>query len=231
MAQEFQYSTLRNDANLKAYWRLDSVNDALGTYNLTNNGSVTFSAAQWGNGANFGAANSTKYLNWASDNAGIDGTSLSWSCWVKCLAEIGSGTWAFVDQESAGTKTQQRIYYDYNGGTRRISFARVRSGTIEESVLYNITMGTSATYHLVYTYDGTNINAYINGASVGTATASGAGSAVTTPGLGIGATEAATRFSSTLIDDVALFNRALTAAEVSLLYNLTPTNGGLILWG
>lgn len=72
--------------------------------------------------------------------------------------------------------------------------------------------------HVVGTWDGTNINIYINGVS-GTADTY-TGSMTTTPNFAIGRLGTDQFNFKGSIDETRIYNRALTAAEVKLLYNM-----------
>jgi len=84
----------------------------------------------------------------------------------------------------------------------------------------NITIGTVAInkwYHVVYTYDGTTQRGYLDGvASVNTATGDWT-SARSFAAIGYQPT---TAFYDGLIDDVRIYNRALSTDEIKRLYNL-----------
>lgn len=211
---------LRNDTSLISYYRLDDTTDYKAAHALTNNGTTTFTAGKFGAAANFGSANSTKYLN-TSSNMGIDGGVITISLWIKLLAEIGSGVWTFAMQSNSTSKVRHKIFYNFNAGTIQMGWDRARTSTADEGPNYNITLGTSNWYHVAYVYDNTNVTGYLNGVAVGTPTAaSGTGGGVSPDDFSIGQDTAAglTQFASALIDDVAVFSRVLTATEVNQLY-------------
>lgn len=215
-------TSLLTDPNLKAYYKLENVNDTTANaFNLTNNGTVTFSTAKFSNGADLGATNTTKSLS-TTNSLGIDGGSISVSIWVKMNAEIGSGLQDFVVQGNTVSSVLYLIRYDYNSGTRQVTFRRVTFGVGGVSVNYTIALGTSNFNHLVLTYNSSNstLTGYVNKVSVGTTTGSGNGSGAAT-GFSIGDDHANgdLRYSSILIDDCAVFNRELTSKEVTLLYD------------
>lgn len=233
-------TSLISDANLKAYYRLENENDyTANVYHLTNNNTVTFSAGKFNNAANFGTSNTNKSLT-ISNNLGIDGGNISICALVKLSTEIGSGYYSIVSQQSTTSKVKNAIMYNYNSGTRRLEFWRVKNGVAVDGPTYTITLGTSNWYYLVYTYDGTNVRGYVNGVLVGTGASSGNGSAAAASFLDIAQDESG-RYYSGLIDDVSVFNRVLTAAEISQLYGViayyrmesgaltTDTKGGVTL--
>jgi len=209
------------DTNLVSYWKLDetsgNASDSVGSNTLTNTNTVGYASALINNGADFGTANTDKSLSTTS-TLGINGGAVAISIWVKMRTEIGSGIQTFVENAtSTGTFTRYSIDYDYNGGTRRLRFTRTKSGVAAQTVDYNVTLGTADWYHLVLTYDTTNIKGFVNGASVGTTAASGNGSS------GAGGTylgkDNLGSYSSIYLDEVGIWNRALSADEVAMLYD------------
>ncbi len=225
---ELIYTSLFNDANLQAYYRLEDVSDSKGANTLTNNNSVTFTPAVYANGANLGTSNTNKYLS-TSNTLSVDGGSCSISLWCQLLTEIPSATQTIVNQANNTSKTQNRIYLDFNGGTRLVVFMRGKPGVGNQTSSVTQTLGTTNVYHLVYVYDGVNVTGYINNVASTPTAASGSGSAAITNGFYIGATQDGSLEVSALIDDCGFFNRALTAAEVATLYNAGPGAFGFFM--
>lgn len=225
---ELSSTALLSDANLKAYWKLEDYTDSSGNgKTLTAIGTPSFSTAKYGNGLDMGTSNASNGAT-LNENLGIAGNACTISFWVKLRGEIGSGEWRFVEQSDAGTHVRQEVRYQYNGGTRRLIFTRSKMNIANEDLNYNITLGTTDFYHVVYTYDNTNIEGYVNGVSVGTQAASGNGATVGYDVIQIGYGDNGTiavDHSSTILDDIAIFNRALTAAEVLTLYQESPQGG------
>lgn len=78
-------------------------------------------------------------------------------------------------------------------------------------------------YHLVGTYDGTQMRLYLNGALMGSAAASGLIGLHPQSPAAVGALSTGTQPFSGWIDDVRIFDRALSAAEVMELLMATMT--------
>lgn len=221
------YSTsLYTTANLVAYYRLEDATDSKGSRNLTNNNSVSFSAAKFNNGANFGTSNTNKYLSYSTDNGGIDGGAMSISLWVKLSTEVvnNGAAYNFVQQGSSVSKVIYQIGYEEAGGVFYLYFQRVKTGVANPAVKKTVAggLGTSNWHHLVITYDGTNITGYLDGTSAGQTPTTGNGSFATKNGFYIGANYDQDRFVNGLIDDVAFFSYALTSTEVTTLYQDPP---------
>lgn len=226
---ELAKNALVNDADLTAYYKLENVNDSEGGFTLTNNNTVVFTGFKYGLGADFGASNTNKSLT-VNNAIGTGGAAITLSCWVRLNTEIGSGSYGFVGISTRGIGTTEwirfQIGYEYNSGTRRLAFSRVRNDITAETGNYTITLGTTDIYHLVMTYDGTNIRGYVNGVLVVTASASGSGgSANGHTTFSIGAHPSGTNtagevqnFASAIIDDVGVLSSAISGAEVLALY-------------
>lgn len=224
---ELSLTSLFSDANLQSYYKLEDTADSKGSNTLTNNNSVTFTSANYNNGANLGSSNTNKYLS-TTGTMSVDGGAISISLWVKLLAEIGSSAWVFAHQVNDTSQTQFYIYYEYNAGTQKITFHRDKSGVGPELATINSgALGTSSFHHLVLVYDGVNITPYLDNVAGTPASASGNGSSpFGSPGFAIGSYNGGGNYASALIDDVAIFNKALNSTEVSTIYNEASTTIG-----
>ena len=207
---------------LVAGYHLSDTTDFSGNnYHLTNTGTTTFVAGKFINCADFGTANSTKHLTYAS-NLGIDGGAITTDGWFKMRTEIGAGIYSLMSQSSTTTRTDYHMDYQYNAGTRNMIFARDRGGVVSENFTYTITLGTSAWYHIVLVYTGTTIIGYINGNTVGSVAASGTGTDAGTPNkIAIGAySYNLSNFSSVYADECHFYNVAKSANWVRQQYAL-----------
>lgn len=81
------------------------------------------------------------------------------------------------------------------------------------------------------TYDGANIKLYVNGALAGTNTRTGTLTSANTTNVNIGQHAAGSQFWGGQIDDVRIYNYALTQKQVGLVVNdntafyLGPSSG------
>ena len=216
---------------LVAYYKLDeasgnAVNAASGSYTLTNYGTTTYTTGKINNGADFGASNTTKYLlrPFFGDFILNDG-AMSISCWVKLNTEVASSYYCFAF--ASGQSTFLVLRYEYNSGTRRLRLTRGRNNLSYVYVDKTVTLGTSNWYHIVGTYDGSNMTLYVDGVKETPVAASGNGTANWHPGGGffsIGCEPDANGgtvgiYASAIIDEVAFYQRAITDTEVLSLYN------------
>lgn len=209
------------DTGLISYYKLDESSgnaiDSVGDNDLTNNNTVGYAAAKINNGADFGTANTNKNFT-ISSALGTTGGAKSISLWVKLRTEISSGSYFLFNLREATNSTKTVIFYDYNSGTRQLIFRREKDNVGADSLTYTITLGTDNWYHLVYTYDTTNIIGYINGVAVGSPTAASGNGTGGANEFKLGS-DTSGSFTSAYMDEVGIWSRALTADEVSQLYN------------
>lgn len=199
-----------------AYWKLEDVNATVGGFTLTNNNTVTFTTGKVNlagnfNGSNQSLTNSTYTL--------VDG-ALSVSSWIKAdtLPSLGNYMSIVAKYQTAATTGGIDLRL-INDGTQKVELlvAKTTGGTAS----YSVTLNTSVWYHLVGVYSGTTVKLYLNGSEVASTSYSG-GISTTTRNLCIGCidfTSGNTRFFDGQIDEVGIWDRALTTDEISALYN------------
>ncbi|NTW32584.1 MAG: LamG domain-containing protein [Bacteroidetes bacterium] len=209
-------STTMNIAlNLVSYWKLDEANgnatDAVGLNTLTNNGTATYSTGEISNGVNFNGTN--QWLGKASPTGLPTGSgACSMSLWYKSSSPSGIylvdfGTAACTGYHLA-LKIDDATHYS------------VDIGCVATAIAVS-TIATNTWYHVVLTYpgSGTTYTLYHNGSILGAVTLSA------TPILGstyvsLGAYNNSSTYLHTVsFDEVGIWSRALTATEVTTLYN------------
>lgn len=210
---EFSGNSLVNDANLVAYYKMENANASVGTFNLTNTGGAPFNPAKFNNGVDFGSVNNAVYLGTAN-NLGMTGTTpITVTGWYKNQATVGTHP-LFVHYSNTTADRYFICYYVNNGVD--IKLAIDNSGFVELD--YNIDLGTSDFWNLGFVRNGANgAKIYVNGALGTTNAAQGTvtGGANLT---NIGFMPAIARYASFLIDDMTIFNRVLTDAEMASIY-------------
>lgn len=197
-------------SSVRAYYPLESNgNDAKNSYHLTL-GSPTFAAAKYGNGAVCTSA----FLRLQSSMANLVSASFSLAVWFK-WAGGNTDDRVILSASDDSTMVAAGIGYYYNGGTRRLSFWRDRSGPGTAHAYYVIDLDTTQWYHLCITYDGTNILGYVNGVQVTNTTQSGNGSSGLTPFIEVGGNT--TTDCNGTVDDAGFWPVCLSAAQVKQL--------------
>lgn len=232
MAIELFKTSLFDDANLIAYYRFNSgalVTDSKGSFTLTNNNTVGETTGRFGIGADFGSPNSTKYF---SRNDGVfTSQNKTLSLWVKLNAEISSGEWYFAYSYNKTDGREHSISYQYNSGTRRLDFRCTKADVAAQDVYYNTTLGTSSWHNIVLTFNGSVIKGYLDGSPVGNLNSTGNGATGYLDVFGIGNILSVVNrnpgsgYASAIVDDIALFSRALSDDEILLLYKQRDSGG------
>jgi hypothetical protein len=206
---------------LVGHWKLDetaastTVADSVGTNTgtmVSMTGAANTAAGQVDTALDFDGT--AEYIT-VPDNASFDLPLYTISAWVR--SDIGSG--GIIKIVDKGTNFTMN--WTHNGGS-----AGGPRCEHNNSGVWDITPGavthpsTGVWYHVVCSYDGTNIRGYLNAAVLG-ATASG------TPGLNADPLAIGSLYGGTnhwfngRIDDVRIYNRALTLADIQELYMST----------
>lgn len=215
-AIELASTSLFSDANLIAYYKCENANDSKNTNHMNNNNSVTFPAGKFNNCADLGSTDTNKSLTIASALSYAN-AAYSISMWVNINTAPSSGQ--LYQLSNVYTTTSQILFnYENSGGTKRINFTRFDGANLE-GPSYNVDLGTGTWHHIVWTHDGTSIRGYLNGFLVaGPTTATGqTGSYSVASTIGCNGNDNTANTALAKFDDVAFFNRELTAAEVLLL--------------
>ena len=211
-------------------------------YTLTIAAPATGAAASWAFNEGIGTATAD-----ASGN-GNTGTLMGHTAWASgtfgtALSFSGSGDYVKVNESSSlELSTGMTVSFwvnasDLPGVDQRIvsknyawdvklngsrHIPQFSSGANYAELNYSLTMG--AWQHVTFSFSSGVVTGYINGAPVGLL-ANTFTSGISLPssqyGLYIGTDAGQSNFAKGLIDDVRIYNRAMTAAEVSSLYSQT----------
>lgn len=206
-------TSLKADSNLKGYWRLESnyTDSSASAYTLTGNNTPTDVTGKWGNAKQFASASSQSatIASASAPNLEISG-SQTWSCWYKKT----SGTDHPIMSKSDATPTNlKRIYSD---SSNKIVFTLTGIST---NVTSSNAIADGVWSHICGVYDTTNtkLKIWVDGVktevtATGTANATGGQFA-------LGRDGDYASYANGVIDDAAIFDRALTDEEVQILYN------------
>ena len=208
-------------SNLVAYYTFDSdqTTDADGgTYNLTKTGTVNSATGKISNGCDFTARSTSNYLSRA-DDAALDPSNITVQAWVNLSTisfDQGIVTkWWDGTQRSWGLSFEPSAWGFY--------FDCANSGSNTDHIARNTITGlsTGVWYHVVGTYDGTTVKLYTNGVLGATTAGLSGGLSGNAVQMAIGVDGRATPSQALggYIDEVAIWSRALSSAEVTSLYN------------
>jgi Concanavalin A-like lectin/glucanases superfamily len=211
------HATLSNGLN--AYWSLDDGGAGpgeVGGFTFTTNGTVASAAAKVGNGASITYGSWLSLAHNATIGIGETGNGASISMWANSSGSDDSApflAWA----EGAFTPS---IGLYYNAGNVRLLVSD------DTFVTKNVFSGFSYTFwhHLVATFgEGGDNKArlYVDGVLVATSTATATGTLESMAGFDmiLGATFGGVIAMTVIVDETGLWDRPLTAAEVTYLFN------------
>jgi hypothetical protein len=208
-------SNLRNDANLVAYYRFeaDGTDETTNNFDLSAGGTPGFSAGKFGNGVDFNGNSRYKITN----NLGIVGGAYAISVWVK--QDVAMSDYYGIVTNNA-TTCNRDLFYTTDGVSPRGIFIRRNTSNGYSTSHEVVDLGTTNWHHIVVCYDGSEIWHFLDGVeSSHTAATQEAGTASWSNKMWVGDLASENRAWNGLFDDLAIFSRALTDAEVAELYN------------
>lgn len=216
--------------DLVSYWELNEAsgtrNDSHGTNHLTDFGSTGSASGKAGNAADFEVF-SVNYLRHASVDV-VGGFTASF--WFNAESFNGNYRGLFSRDDNPATPRHQTTVY-LTPSDKLACYIATGDG-LDGGAAPNFdgsgstVFATATWYHIVCTYDAANgLIGYVNG-SVEATGAINRGAILSSPGLfalgkdilgeSIGGAD---RYYDGLIDEVALWERAITSSEVTWLYN------------
>lgn len=186
-----------------------------------NNGTITGGITLGQPGALYRDANtamlfdgSTSYITLPAALDGNGFAAVTFEGWFKLSsAALSSFTLLFE-----GDNTDHNLGYQlFWSGTSSLNF-NVGNGTTNNGASYNVSPVAGVWWHIVGTFDGTTIRLYVNATLVATAPLSGTISASASPVLG--ATLGHSFGVTGTIDEVAIYQAALSQSRITAHYNL-----------
>lgn len=219
----------KNDVNLQGLWLMEEISgirvDYTGNNNdLTDNNTVGSStdARQGLRSADFELSSSEFLSITDAAQAGLDITgNLSICFWYKPESITGGTEQQLVTKYlTTGNLRAYRVTVATSGTAVRMTLSS--NGTATVSAIGATALSAGTWYHIAAVYNGTDIRVYINGAL----DSNGANNPLTyssgifnsSAAFQIGVQDGSTFYTDGLIDEVGVFNRALSASEVSSIF-------------
>ena len=207
---------------LVGYWKMDEgggtqARDMSGWgNNATLVGSPTWIPVSNGLAIDFNG--STSYAR-VSDQAGLDVTTgLTLSAWIKPRAQTSQD---LIGRAIAGSSDG----YELSLSSAGTVFMRLNQASFGDTYrldsLTHYPFSGTKWMHVAATYNGTTMRIYINGVFEGSITGPTA-IAANLLNVGIGAQSDGTRRFNGNMDDVRIYNRALSASEIATLFSVSP---------
>jgi len=138
----------------------------------------------------------------------------SLEAWIKPTSLPASGSFRTVMTKAESYSLQ------FNGP--RMEFTVIQSGTRRRLQAPSGAIVAGSTYHVVGTFDGTTQRLYVNGVQVASAALSGSATVTTNP-LIVGSWDGGSEFFAGTIDEPAVYNAVLSAAQVAAHYRAGTT--------
>ena len=200
--------------DIVAYYKMDGdATDSVGS----NNGSVTGATLTTGKiNQGYSLSGSSQYITISTGSEFDDlDTAMTIIAWIKLTATDNE---CIIGKYDA-TDNHRFILHRISGG--KLSTILGHGTATDVSITGGTTLSTGVWYHTALTYDGTDAKLYINGSSDATpVTASGALSFNgETTYIGRYDDSSGSGYFSGVIDEVGIWNRALSSNEITALYN------------
>jgi Concanavalin A-like lectin/glucanases superfamily/Galactose oxidase-like, Early set domain/Bacterial Ig domain len=181
-----------------------SVADASGLGNGGTIAGATWGAGRYGNGLSFDGVNDIVTV---PDSASLDfTTAMTIEAWVRPRSLV---TWRSVILKERGSHLSYALYANSNTNTPTghvyIGGDRSARGTSQ--------IPLNSWSHLAVTYNGAALRLFVNGTQVGSRTQTGS-IAASTGSLRIGANTVWPEWFDGVVDEVRLYNRALSVTEI-----------------
>lgn len=197
-----------------SYWRLGDAGTTAADAGGANNGSY-FNGAVTGSPSLLGAdaANAAVGLDGVNDHVRIANSAslalssqLSIEAWIKPSSIPAAGQFRSVVTKPESYSLQ------FNGP--RLEFTIMQFGVRQRLQAPLGAIQAGSTYHVVGTFDGATRRLYVNGVQVASAALTG-GATSNSQGLFIGSWSGSNEFFAGSVDEVAVYNSALSASRVA----------------
>jgi hypothetical protein len=218
-------SVVVSNSNLVAAYSFNegsgtTVNDLSGKGNIGTTASTTWvTTGKFGGALSFNGTNSLVNI---TDSNSLDLTNgMTLEAWVNPSNLTGWKT--FLTKENSTNNLAYSLSANNNtsGAANQRPVSRIRIGTVTQTVTGTTKLALNTWAHVATTYDGATLRLYVNSVQVSSLAVTG-NMAATTNLLRIGGSPAlGAQYFTGLIDEVRIYNRALTAAEIQADQN-TP---------
>ncbi|MDP3724574.1 MAG: DUF2341 domain-containing protein, partial [bacterium] len=217
---EFQF-----EDGLVGYWKLDESGSALSAKDYSeggnNGGARNWTSTNWTTGqiSNAGALNGTNEYIEVPNNNSFNVSSLTMSAWIRVAAFPSTGEYPSIISRHNGGPTNAGYTLQISGTSGEAQKIRVAIGDGDfQAAVSSTNVAANVWYHVAGTFDGTTMTIFVNGVSENTATNGLTNySNVLQVGYSPGNISGDDYFNG-LIDDVKIYNRALSANEIASDY-------------
>ena len=208
--------------DIVAYWKLDDdTTDSAASYDLTGNGSIAYDTGIINNSFDNGSAGGNNYFT-LDDHMGISATGAmtiaGWTKFNTAISDANSPDWSVIKRYVNANGSGFGWIHEWNSGTPRLRVIRFGETNYIGDYAYTPSVGTW--FHVVITYDGTNIITYLNGTKILGPTSNTGTQNITGLKFVLGSYSGSSATKKYwALDEYGVWSRALTQAEVTALYN------------
>ena len=189
-----------------------TVSDLSGTGNNgTVNGPTWAATGRFGQALSFDGVNDRVAI---PDSSSLDlTTGMTIEAWVRPAAPMGT-SWRTVLFKHRDNNATNMTYVLYGNRNTSVPNAEITNGTSVRAANGTAQVPANAWSHLAGTYDGTTLRLFVNGTQVSELATAGS-IALSNGELWVGGNNVWGEWFAGLIDEVRVYNRALTAAEIT----------------
>ena len=217
-----------------SYWKFDeNTGSTAGDSAGSNDGTITdatWTTGKINNGLDFGTN---------TDNYYVSVGDTSTFAWVHQTNEFSVSVWVYLNDDDLSTQILGNNYQGVGKGfyitkdTSNKMYFLVSHGGSSNIFLESGTLEKNKWYHVVATADGESSTArlYIDGTQVDTDTVGATTTGDSNSNLYLGRTNRNDRFHNGLLDEPAIWSRALTANEDLTVYNNESNNASFWTFG
>jgi len=216
-------------SNLLAYYPFDgNANDAASNFNLSAAGYVSYkNVGKVNNAITFNnpmisTTLETSYVENTTIASTITGPPITVACWFNIASNVVNNTQPTIFLLGCNMTTP---YIEANlnpGNVLIVGTLTSNSGGLQWPVLSGTIVTSNIWYHIGITYDNTNIRTYLNGSQINSTALTGnfmnTGAPRLRIGGGVGWSTSNGHGWYGSIDDFRVYNRVLSATEISALY-------------
>lgn len=209
---------LKLDNGLIGYWSFDE-NTGTSVYDgSTYNHNITVSASSvWSTGKSGSCISYTSLITASASTFALPTSQISVSFWVNSTS-LASGIQEFVRQASPST------HWTLFCSSIAVSF-NVYESTIRNYDSKTINILDGNWHHLVGTYDGTNVRVWVDSSSGGDSDNNPTTGIVLNSSGQITIGTTVVNYVDGKVDELRVYNRALSSTEIDELYNNPPMRG------
>jgi len=162
-------------------------------------------------------------------NSSLNPALFTVECWVKA-SSISSSQYLVSLQDRSNGANRLGYALQRNNGNGGFQFTYGLPSNGNGTIMSTTTIAVGSVYHVVVTYDGATVKMYVNGALESSAALpTYVPATATQQGFGIGSRDGNTT-GPTYIQDVALYSRALSAADILTHYQGAASTSGYASW-